>query len=68
MQLRDVTIPLFILKFCEKREYRDSLLNGDVYFKKSGYFRKLEDGYRGDKNDGKRPIDSVKANLNMTVF
>ena len=48
---------LYLIKFAEKEEYVDELLDGRIYMKASGYFRKLEDGYRGDKFDGKKPVD-----------
>lgn len=51
--------PLFLIKFCEREEYVDSLLAGNIYMKASGYFRTLpgEDTYRGDQFDGKKPLD-----------
>ncbi|MTK08471.1 MAG: hypothetical protein F8N38_15475 [Hungatella sp.] len=54
----------FLLKVCEKEEYAKDLKAGKLYMKESGYFRKLEDNYRGDYNDGKIPIksDLVKYN------
>lgn len=57
MELRE--FPLYIIKFCEKEEYIDSLLAGNLYMKASGYFRSLpgEDTYRGDEFDGKKPLD-----------
>lgn len=49
--------PVWILKFAEEKQYLESLLEGNIYFKESGYFRKLEDNYRGDRNDGKVPLE-----------
>ena len=40
----------YLIKVAEKKEYIDDLLAGNLYMKESGYFRKLEDGYRGDVN------------------
>jgi hypothetical protein len=41
-----------LMKFCEKPEYAKDILNGTIYMKESGYFRNLEDTFRGDRNDG----------------
>lgn len=49
--------PDILIKFSEKKEYLEDIVNGNIFMNESGYFRKLEDNYRGDKNDGKRPID-----------
>lgn len=53
-----------LIKVCEKEEYAKDLMNGNLYMKESGYFRKLEDNYRGDCYDGKIPIrgDLVRYN------
>jgi len=67
MKLRKVQLPNFLIKFFEKEEFRDSFLNGNIYLKESGYFRKLEDTYRGDVNDGLMPIDVSKTDMTMTV-
>lgn len=57
--------PIGILKCFSKEEYRQDFLNGNIYFKASGYFRKLEDTYRGDKNDGKKPIDVKLSEISI---
>lgn len=57
MKLGEFELPRYLLKFCEKREYAEELLKGKLYMKESGYFRRLEDTYRGDVNDGVKPID-----------
>lgn len=49
-------IPNILIKVSEKHEYLEALSQGQVYMKESGYFRKLEDNYRGDPYDGKRPV------------
>jgi hypothetical protein len=54
---RECKFPLFLLKFCEKKEHANAILDGKLYMKESGFFRKLEDGYRGDRFDGRKPID-----------
>lgn len=50
-------IPLVFIKVVEKKKYAKEILKGELYMKESGYFRKIEDGFRGDVNDGKVPID-----------
>ena len=56
---------LYLLKVAEKEQYIDELLAGQVYMKASGYFRTLEDGFRGDINDGVRPVDVSTAYMKM---
>jgi hypothetical protein len=41
-----------LMKFCEKPEYAKDIVNGHIYMKEIGYFRKLEDPFRGDPYDG----------------
>ncbi len=53
--LNDKIIPIGI-KFSEKREYLEDLANGKVYMNESGYFRKIDNRFRGDKFDGKYPF------------
>lgn len=40
-------------KFVEKRAFAEDVAKGNIYMKESGYFRKLEDIYRGDFLDGR---------------
>lgn len=47
----------YLIKVAQKQQYIDDLLAGHIYLKEAGYFRKLEDNFRGDPNDGRRPID-----------
>lgn len=56
-QLIQEHMGIYLIKVAEKKEYIDDLLAGNIYMKESGYFRKLEDCYRGDCYDGRRPID-----------
>lgn len=49
-------IPNVLIKVCEQVEYAEGLKAGNLYMKESGYFRRLEDNYRGDPYDGRRPI------------
>lgn len=57
MKLFGLDFPNIAMKFCEKKEYAEAISKGIIYMKESGYFRKLEDTYRGDPVDGKCPID-----------
>lgn len=59
MKIKDFEFPLYLVKFCEKEEYADSLLAGNLYMKASGYFRNLpgENAFRGDPYDGKFKIN-----------
>lgn len=59
MHLGDFTFPLYLIKFCEKEEYIDDIIEGKLYMNASGYFRDLpgENTYRGDPFDGRRFID-----------
>lgn len=63
MKFGDFNLPVYLLKFFEKKEFAEELLNGKIYMKESGYFRKLEDNYRGDRNDGRRPIDMANQSI-----
>ncbi len=40
------------MKFCEKLEYAQEIVKGNIYMKECGYFRYLEDTFRGDPYDG----------------
>ena len=46
-----------LMKFFSCRKYAEDLLKGKLYCHESGWYRKLEDNFRGDKHDGKRPIN-----------
>lgn len=46
-----------LIKVCSEKAYIEDIRHGKIYMNESGYFRKLEDNYRGDKYDGKSPID-----------
>lgn len=48
--------PDMLIKVSNKKEYLEDLCAGKIYMNESGYFRKLEDTYRGDKFDGRCPI------------
>ena len=57
MRVGKSEFPNYLFKVCEKEEFIDQLLAGKLYMKESGYFRKLEDGYRGDPFDGRKPLE-----------
>jgi|GEM_PF-3136647 len=42
----------FSIKFYEKLEYAQEIVKGNIYMKESGYFRCLENTFRGDPYDG----------------
>jgi hypothetical protein len=50
--------PPLIVKIAEKENYLNDFLNGKLYMNSAGYFRKVENNYRGDPFDGKRPLNS----------
>lgn len=56
MKMYEYEFPNLFLKVSSKREYLEDLKNGRLFMNESGYFRELEDTYRGDRNDGKCPI------------
>jgi hypothetical protein len=45
-----------LMKFFQCREYAEDLINGTLFCHESGWFRRLEDNFRGDEFDGKIPI------------
>lgn len=49
--------PFLLIKVSSRREYLEDIANGKIFMNESGYFRKLEDNYRGDIFDGKCPIN-----------
>lgn len=50
------SFPSLAIKFSNKKEYLEDLAKGNIYMNESGYFRKLDDNFRGDKFDGKCPV------------
>lgn len=60
MEEHDFKYSNVLLKFSSKREYLEDLTQGLLYMNESGYFRGLEDTYRGDPNDGKSPVSLEK--------
>lgn len=56
MKVFQYDFPDMLIKFSSERKYLEDLCSGKIYMNESGYFRKLEDTYRGDKYDGKYPI------------
>ena len=57
-----------LIKVSSKEEYLKDICEGKVYMNESGYFRKLEDNYRGDRFDGKCPVDLSKTKTDMLTF
>lgn len=56
-----------LIKVCSKEEYIEDIKHGKIYMNESGYFRKLEDNYRGDRFDGKSPIN-LESYKNKTMI
>lgn len=56
-QLLEENFPTYLIKVADQKEYIDDLLAGHLYMKESGFFRGLEDTYRGDIFDGRKPMD-----------
>ncbi len=52
-----------VIKFCEKLEYAEDIAHGNIYMKSSGYFRQLEDNYRGDIYDGRIHVEEEFATV-----
>ena len=57
MEVFGYGFPNVLIKFCEKEEYAKDIADGNVYMKESGYYRKVDDKFRGDIFDGRCPID-----------
>lgn len=58
-----------LIKVSSKEEYLKDICEGKIYMNESGYFRKLEDNYRGDRFDGKCPVDLGKTKTDsLTIF
>lgn len=53
----DYLLPDLLIKVCSREEYVEDIRHGKIYMNESGYFRKLEDNFRGDRLDGKSPIN-----------
>jgi len=56
MNIFDYEFPDMLIKVSSKKEYLEDLRDGKIYMNESGYFRKLEDTYRGDRFDGRCPV------------
>ena len=57
MEIFGYKAPFLLIKVSSKREYLEDIAGGKIFMNESGYFRKLEDNYRGDVFDGKCPIN-----------
>jgi len=53
----DKGVIIGLIKFFSCKKYAEDLLNGKLFCHESGWFRKLDDSFRGDKYDGKKPIN-----------
>ena len=60
--------PDLLIKVSGKQEYLVDLCEGKVFMNESGYFRKLDDNYRGDRLDGKAPINLALTGTPELVF
>lgn len=58
-------IPDYLIKICALEEHADSLLDGKLYMNQSGYFRRIENNFRGDKYDGKCPINPIGLKMKI---
>ena len=56
MNIFQYEFPDMLIKVSSQRKYLEDIASGKIYMNQSGYFRQLEDTYRGDMNDGKCPI------------
>ncbi len=56
MDVFGYTIPNMLLKFSNVKEHLEDIGRGQIYMNESGFFRKLEDQFRGDQFDGRCPI------------
>lgn len=62
MRIDGLEFPNILIKFCENKNHAQSIADGRIYMKASGYFRELRDSYRGDENEGKAPLDLAPDN------
>ena len=53
MKVFQYEFPDILIKVSSKKEYLEDLCSGRIFMNESGFFRKLEDTYRGDKFDGR---------------
>ena len=68
MKIFGYDFPDLLIKVSGKQEYIEDLCGGKVFMNESGYFRKLDDNYRGDRLDGKAPINLTLTGTPELVF
>ena len=51
------TFPPCFIKVAKEKAHLEELISGTIYMKASGYYRNLDDNYRGDPYDGRCPVD-----------
>ena len=56
MDIFGYKVPGMLLKFSNVLEHLEDIRHGRIYMNESGFFRRLEDQFRGDQFDGKCPI------------
>lgn len=66
-QLINDNFPIVLIKVAEEEKYLREFLDGKLYMKASGYFRKVEDDYRGDPFDGRKPINTKSITIAIEV-
>lgn len=57
MNIFGYKFPNILIKFCHEERFVEDIIQGNIYMKESGYFRKLDDKHKGDKFDGRCPVD-----------
>ncbi len=68
MYLDGMQINNWAIKSFQTKQYAEAFLAGELYMKESGFFRKLDDSFRGDKYDSKGIFDSkLKFEFNNGV-
>lgn len=68
MKIFGYDFPDLLIKVSGKQEYLVDICKGKVFMNESGYFRKLDDNYRGDRLDGKAPINLALTGTPELVF
>lgn len=68
MKVFNKDILVYLIKVFKNEDYRKEFINGHLYLNETGYFNKLEDGYRGDKYDSKIVQVKPKILINEIEF
>ena len=56
-----------LFKFCEERAFCEDLAAGHLYMKANGYFRQLENMYRGDPFDGRIAVQKPARTIRLPL-